>query len=213
MTMNHSMLKRLARYAIVLTLGTPYLLAAQNTATKDDKACEKAARIVAKGHPAKKEEDAFLALTGCGTTAANAFATGIGQYIHETDIAALDAFMSQVDNWIDARIMTTATVLATNSAASPQARVFAVRYLLVLVLPYNRFAYTGLTVGEVTTTDAEGSTVTTTGCWSQMGSERADQVGTRLPADYADRIRQTLAGLAGDASAPSVVRNAARCFH
>lgn len=213
--MNHSILTRVARYAIILSLGTPCLLAAQKDKDKgkDDKACEKAAKIVAKGHPEKKEESAFLTLSGCGSTAANAFATGIGQYTHETDVVALDAFMNQVNNWIDAGIMTTATALATNTVASPQARVFAVRYLLVLVLPYNRFAYQGLTVGDVTTTDAEGSIITTTGCRSQMGSERADQVGTSLPADYADRIRQTLVGLASDASAPAVVRNAARCFH
>jgi hypothetical protein len=211
--MNLSILKRLARCAVVLILGAPSLLAAQNNANKDDKACEQAAKIVAKVHPEKKEESAFLILTGCGASAANAFATGIAQYTHETDIAALDVFMSQVDNWIDSGIMTTAAALATNSAASPEARVFAVRYLLVLVRPYNRFAYAGLTVGDVSTTDAEGSIVTTTGCRSQMGSERADQVGTPLPADYADRIRQTLTRLAGDATAPAVVRNAARCLH
>ncbi len=121
--------------------------------------------------------------------------------------------MNQVNNWIDAGIMTTATALATNSAASPQARVFAIRYLLVLVLPYTRFAYQGLAVGDVTTTDAERSVITTTGCRSQLGSERANQSGTPLPANYASHIRQTLAVLAGDAAAPAVVRNAARCFH
>ncbi len=53
--MNHSILTRVALYTIALTPVTPCLLAAQKDKNngQDDKACEKAAKIVAKGHPDK----------------------------------------------------------------------------------------------------------------------------------------------------------------
>ena len=174
-----------------------------------DKDCDKAARIVAKGHPQKKEEDAFATLVGCGATGGNAIASGIAQYTTETDLVALDAFMHQADNWRDSTVMAAMTALA---AATPQARVFAVRHLITRVQPSIVYSYAGLTAGNSTTTDAEGTTITTQGCRAQMSSDSGNFVGTPLPSDYVARARQTLASLVAGTSTPTVVRNAARCL-
>lgn len=184
---------------------------AQRPGQADEAHCANAARIIEKGHPAKKEQDAFLTLMACGTVGSNALARGIGTYASDGDTLALDDFMRQADNWRDSTIMEAAIALATNSGATAESRVFAVRHLLVLVHPYMRFSYGGLT-----SQDSAGSTpdldVSTMGCPASLGSEAPDLVGTPLPADYAARIHTVLTSLANDASAPAPVRRAAHCM-
>lgn len=184
---------------------------AQGATNADAKTCDKAARIVEKGHPAQKEADAFLTLSGCGTVGANAIAAGLLTYANETDPVVLDAFMSQADNWRDAAIFDAATTLATNGSATPAARVFAVRHLLKLTHPYFTYSYGGLTAGDSTTAAPDGTVLTTIGCSTALGSESPDRVGTPLPADYATRIQTTLSSLAASPATPTVVRNAVRC--
>ncbi|MHB2032088.1 MAG: hypothetical protein ACYCVE_01785 [Gemmatimonadaceae bacterium] len=194
------------------------LLAAQPLAAQgqppdkvDAKACEKAAKIVARGHPAKKESSALLTLNACGAVGSSALASGLLSYANDTDPAVLDAFMGQVDNWRDSTLMAAATQLATNPAASVAARVFAVRHLLILVHPYLRYGYAGLVAGADTTVDADGTIVTTIGCAASLSSDAGDRVGTPLPVDYADQIRSTLSGLIASSATPDSVRRAARC--
>lgn len=173
--------------------------------------CQRAARIVEKGHPARRVADASALLAICGAVGANAVAAGMATYTQETDTVALDTFMRSADLWRDAAVMDAATQLATDASATPQARVFAVRHLLILTHPYLHYGYSALATGSVTTTESDGTEVTTLGCTPGIGSESADRVGTPLPADYADRIQATLQGLITSATTPAAVRNAARC--
>ncbi|MBC8086735.1 MAG: hypothetical protein H7Z40_05680 [Phycisphaerae bacterium] len=199
--------------AMVLALTMPSMALAQNNGNKSDqKACDNAAKIIAKGHPEKKEADAYLTLIACGAVGANAYASGIANIIHDTNTAELNDFMRQVDNWRDSTIMVAVTNLALNAAASPQARVFAVRHLVTLVEPFRNFSYLGLTMGDVSRTEADGSVITTTGCRASMGSEKADLTGAPLPANYAVQIRNTIATLVTAPATPTLVRNAARCL-
>ena len=180
--------------------------------TADAKACEKAVKIVAKGHPAKKELAAFLTLTSCGTMAADALVTGLSRYTQETDPLVLEEFMHEIDNWRDRRIFNAVISLATNNAAAAPARVFAVRHLLVLANPILLYSFKGLIVivGEVTTSDADGTT-TTTGCRAALISDPAGQVAYPLPPNFHTLIQSTLASLAASGSTPTIIRNAARC--
>ncbi len=132
-------------------------------------------------------------------------------YAQETDAVALQDFMQFVDAWRDSTIFDAATQLATNGGASPTARVFGVRHLLVLTHPYNLYTFAGLTAGTPTVQLPDSSQLTTVGCGGAIGSEAGDRVGTPLPADFVARIQATLASLIADPSTPDVVRNAARC--
>lgn len=201
----------LTRYLFLAALAVPALARAQAGGGKSDaKACEKAAQIVEKGHPAKKLGAAFLTLSTCGTMAADALVTGLSQYTQEGDPLVLEEFMREIDNWRDGRIFDAVTALVTNAGAAAPARVFAVRHLLILTHPFLVYSYAGLTVGEVTTSDADLER-TTIGCRAMMTSESAGQVAYPLPPNYATVIQSTLDSLASSASTPTIVRNAARC--
>ena len=110
------------RYLFVVALVLPTVARTQiGAGTSDAKACAKAAKIVAKGHPAKKELAAFRTLSICGTTAVDALISGLSTYTYETDPFVIGDFMRHVDTWRDARIFDAVTKLATNEVASPAA--------------------------------------------------------------------------------------------
>lgn len=177
-----------------------------------DTACVNAARIVSKGYPTSADNGAFRAIAQCGADGARAFAAGIAAYADETDIEVLDQFMTRVDEWRDAAIFDAAMQLATNGAATPQARAFAVRHLIVLLQPQFVFSYAALT-NAADTIRTKDLTIFRSACQAMIYAAREGlPVGTPLPADYEARIRSTLASLASNPSTPTPVRNAARCL-
>lgn len=192
----------------------PTFAVAQKPGSPADSAkdCEKAAKEVGKGHPVKKLSSAYLTISSCGATGASALASAIAAYASETDPIVIDTFMSVVDNWRDSSIMAAAMQLASNAAATPTARVFGVRHLLVLAHPYAHFGFAGLTSGETTTANPDGGSTTRSTCGQLMRGEGTDRIGVPLPSDYLARIQATLSGLANSASTPGLVRNAARCL-
>ncbi|HEY4130094.1 MAG TPA: hypothetical protein VGM50_05730 [Gemmatimonadaceae bacterium] len=185
---------------------------AQALSAHDRADCERASAIVAKGHPEKTIPSAMQTVGKCGATGGNAIATGLLTYAHDTDPKIPDEYTYQMAAWRDAAVLNAATELATDTSATPVARVFAVRYLIVLIHPYMSYTYEGLTRGEVTTRTDDRGEIKTIGCPAQIGSERGDRVGTPLPSDYAARAQATLEALGNASSAPRVVRNAARCW-
>ena len=86
------------------------------------------------------------------------------------------------------------TALATDSAATPQVRVFAVRHLILLLQPNFLLTYAGLTRKADTTVTAQLVTWQEVGCVAQMGvsAPHRSLKGAPLPADYEARIRATL---------------------
>jgi hypothetical protein len=182
--------------------------AAQTETVERD--CDKAAKIIEKGHPEKKEEWAYNYITRCGAEGARAVSAGMLTLRQQRDTSVLDAFMWQADNWRDATVMEAATQVATDVGASPEARVFAVRHLIGLLRPQIKFTYGHLTASS-DSTQANGVVVYEMGCRAALGSEGADVSATALPTDYVARIRSTLRGLRSDPATPTPVRNAAAC--
>ncbi|HET6680037.1 MAG TPA: hypothetical protein VFG84_02475, partial [Gemmatimonadaceae bacterium] len=96
--------------------------------------------------------------------------------------------------------------------ATPQARAFAVRHLIVLMQPQYVFSYAGLTQGA-DTIRTKDFMYFTQGCQAMILAAREGlPVGLPLPSDYERRIRATLASLANTPATPTPVRNAARCL-
>jgi hypothetical protein len=169
-------------------------------------------KIIEKGHPPEADYWAFGAARRCGPAGARAVAGGLASYASETDLKALNDFMGQVDSWRDASVLEAATRLAMNGAASPQARVFAVRHLIQLIQPNYVYTFEGLTRKADTTTTAE-YTVYTSACAAQITPPRERAaVGAPLPQGYEAEIRSTLSSLANSSSTPDPVRIAARCL-
>jgi hypothetical protein len=175
--------------------------------------CDSATTIVAKGHPRQSDDWAFAAVMSCGAAGARALRTAIPTYRSETDVAALQRFMTQVDNWRDASIFDAMTELAMNNAASPQARVFAVRHLILLLQPNLLLTYAGMTRKADTTVLNGMATWQESGCVAQMTSvRRGFSKGSPLPPDYQARIRATLKALGSSPTVPEPVRFASRCW-
>ncbi len=192
----------------------PKFAIAQKPGSPADSAkdCKQAAKEVSKGHPVKKLSSAYLTISSCGATGASALASAIAAYAYETDPTIIDAFMSVVDNWRDSSIMAAAMQLASNAAATPTARVFGVRHLLVLAHPYAHYGFAGLISGETTAANPDGGSTTVSTCGQLMRGEGTDRIGAPLPSDYLARIQTTLSALASSGSTPDFVRNAARCL-
>jgi len=174
--------------------------------------CVSAAAIVAKGRPNEADSWAYAALQPCGSVGPKAFVQGIAKYKDETDIAALEDFMTQVDNWTDASVFQAVTELAMDSTATQQVRVFAVRHLIYLLEPLMLYNYAGLTRKADTTVTAEMSTWQDVGCVGAMRSAPYGSFkGAPLPVDYKRRIRATAASLVSSPTVPMRVRYAALC--
>ena len=149
-------------------------------------------------------------MSTCGRDGPRELATGIRAMRHNEDMRALDRFMSSVDNWRSAELMDAAISVAQSGDASVNARVLAVRHLLVLLHPQVHYSLRQLTVG-IDSTRTSDMVVYRPGCSASMGSEAPTPVGTPLPADYQAEIRRVLRSLSHHSAAPRPVRNAALC--
>ena len=174
--------------------------------------CDSAATIVAAGHPSEANAWSYSAIRSCRNVGGVAFATGLVRYKTETDIAALEAFMSQLDNWTDAYVFDAVVGLATDTTATAQARVFAVRHLMYVLQPILLYTYAGLTRKADTTQTPDMMTWQEVGCTGNLISAPHGAIrGVPLPVDYQQRIRATLSSLATSSTTPIVVRYAAKC--
>lgn len=173
-------------------------------------ACENAARIVASGQPRHKQTSALGRLSICGLIGSDAMATAVDSSRNEQDRAVLSRFYSEVDRWRDAHIMSSAISIAQDATASGPARVYAIRHLIRLVQPGSEFTFDSLTSGEIVT-ETPDLTIITPACRQGLSSFHAISGGTPLPADYETTVKGILTQLAGDATAPAQVRNAAFC--
>lgn len=205
-------LQTLTMSCFLLAVATPCFSNAQGDRSSDNKACERAARIVSKGHPAKKEMGALDQLVLCGKLGADALVAGMPQYSTDTDTLVLESFFSTVDNWRDGAVMNAALGLAGNPGASVQARVFAVRYLVVLVDRNVTFRYGDISATPAVTTSPDDSMrVYARPCRAAHGDHVPDYSATPLPPNYVDVIRTAMASIASAATSPAPLRNAAAC--
>lgn len=200
-------------YSIIVTLGVCVnaapLSAARAQGKDSTKACDKAAKTVEKGHPAHKETAALNALVYCGRAGATGVSGALSQSRLENDVSSLEQFYYIADRWRDAEIMNAAMQLSRDAGAAVPARVFAVRHLLKIVQPGSAYSYSALAAGMVPSTAGNGAV--TPPCRHGFSSDNGGIVGTPLPSDFASQIAIALSQLAGDASVPAPVRNAAEC--
>lgn len=184
-------------------------LGAQQVAPGD---CGTAASIVSKGRTTPTNDWAVSALSACGPAGARAVAAGMAFYRTETNVAALEDYMTQVDNWRDQAILNAALELATDAAATVQARVFAVRHLMLLLEPNFLLTYEGLGRKADTTVTRDMVVWQPAGCTAQMVSApHGSFKGAPLAADYKERIGEAFRSLLNSSTTPAPVRKAANC--
>jgi hypothetical protein len=205
------------RTAVMLSIALLILIPRPSTAQgnsekDDDKSCDKAAKIVRKGHPEKKEMWALDQLVACGSAGARSLVAGMPQYATDTDTLVLDSFFSVADNWRDGAIMNAALSLAGNPNASVQARVFAVRHLVTLVDVNVKFLYGDISATPPVTVSAVDSlTLYSRPCLAAHGDHAPGNSATPLPANYVAVIKAAMATISSASGTPAPVRNAAAC--
>lgn len=171
---------------------------AQDTASTH--ICSKALRIATIGHPEKKLDWALATLSGCGAEGADAAAHGFTSLSSERDTTVLDSLTAPLSGWRDVALLRTGMQIAENSGASPESRVFAIRYLYSLVVPGTTAGYADLT--SATAHSCLGS-YTTSGGINETRS---------VSSDYVDVLRTLGRRLANDVGTASPVRRAATCL-
>lgn len=210
-------LQGVAMFTVLLAVAIPRSAIAQDRREtdhegEDDKSCEKAAKIVSKGHSEKKYEWALGYTSVCGKLGADALVAAIPQQMNVTDTLALESFFSTVDNWRDGAVMAAALELAGNPSASVQARVFSVRYLVTLVDKNVKFLYGDISASPTTSTSTiDGATIFSRPCLAAHVSDWSAITATQLPASYVSIIKAAMANIASASSTPVPVRNAAAC--
>ncbi|HEX5438166.1 MAG TPA: hypothetical protein VFW98_13500 [Gemmatimonadaceae bacterium] len=225
------------RFAVsMLALALPAVGHAQHETYRH--LCETGAAVVVHLNPDATGARAARNHEECLREAA-ALVAGMRTHAHDTDLAELEAFWREADQWHDATVMAAASQLATDASAASPARVFAVRYLLTLLRPSMVYSYTRLiredssywvrdTIKPFDGNDTaaiylvdgklvragmiDSSEVTIIySCADEGQSDWPDTYGTPLPTDYVARTQQTLQTIATSPAMPRPVRRAAQC--
>ena len=163
-----------------------------------EKDCRKAAHVVEKGKPDKKEEAAFATIVRCRADVGPAGASAVRAMRAETDTATLYATVAAFWDVVDANLMTADLDVLRDATASAPARVFAAHAILVMATHgRTRADYAQLVSGG-------------TACRVSVVMVRP-VLGAPLPAGYLETMRSVLSATASSSSAPAPVRNAASC--
>lgn len=163
--------------------------------------CDRALRIVALGHPEKKEAWAWSTFPGCGPAASGAARDAWLVQRTVSDTLQLSEVFGRLWSFRDALLFDAAINIAGDPSAAAPSRVFSVMTLLVQLFDTPSVEY-----GHFSTTSQFDV--------CRIGSVygRQIQVGTPLAADARQRARSLAQSLAADASAPAIVQSAGRCF-
>jgi hypothetical protein len=169
------------------------------SAPVSDKDCKKAAHIVEKGKPDKKEESAFATILRCPHDVGPSGASAIRAMRTEVDTAALAAVFVPLSSVVDASLLSAYLDVAQDATAAGPARAFAALALL-------QTATVGTVGVEYQELTNNGSDCRSVG----MPSLRAS-LATPLPPGYLLTIRNALSAVASSGSAAAIVRSAAAC--
>lgn len=161
--------------------------------------CSAAARILEKGHPAKRVALANQFIVRCNAEAPAAFASNMRRLRTSTDTAALNRVLTGALYVQDADFFTAAYEVATDPAASAQARAAGLLVAAMELTDLTEFGYHEL--------------VTTPDLWicPLMHSDHSLRMaaGAPLPSGAAARLRAAAAAV--PKTAPNMVVMAARC--
>lgn len=186
---------------IVLSLGVVGAARTDAQAGHTAHDCSKAARIVARGHPVKKEDWAWSMLLVCGAQDSEAAHDAWLQQRSVSDTVQLEATYARLWSFRDAGLFDAAASIAADAAATPQSRVYSMMMLLAQLLDDTYPTY-----------DFFISTGPFDVCRQSSVADRTIAVGTPLPSSDRQRARTLAKSLAADESAPAIVRSAGRCL-
>jgi hypothetical protein len=160
--------------------------------------CRLATQVLTTGHPAAKYQWALDKSWTC-PEAAPAIAQRLESHATSRDTAALNALTAPTMYLRDGRIFAVALRIAGSKAASPEARVFAVRTLIYALRPDGQITYAALI-----TPDAF--------CYGGGPSfHQKFTQGSPLPSDYVQQVNAVGQRLMRDSSEPAVIRRVGRC--
>jgi hypothetical protein len=199
------MWKRLS-LAVLAILGAavPLHAQAEPDSVKLRNDCRLAVQVTLTGNPAPRREWARWAIMRCGAEGGRVIAQAIRANKSSSDTALLNRITWPAFELRDGNVFLAAYEVLGDKSATPQARVFAVRTLLLALRPNSYLTYPDLA-------DETGGRQRT--CYGSGGSfHLVVHPGTPLPPDYDVRVREIGARLAADASEPRAVRRAAACL-
>ena len=165
--------------------------------------CRLAVQVITTGQPAVKTDWAMTFVRECAEFPA-ALAGALSRARTSRDTAALARLTAPADRLRDGDLFTAAFELARDRAASPEARVFAIRVLMWAYLPGMELSYSHLI-------DTNGDGIPT--CGGIGPSLHGELVRrTPLPAGWVESGRALGRSLALDSTEVAPVRQAARCL-
>ena len=166
----------------------------------DDKDCKRAAKIVEKGKPEKKEDWAFAVLHACSPAiSVPAAASAIASMHSERDSVALLNAWTPFFRVLDVAITSAFVNAIADPAATPQARIVAALGLASQVSDGT---------GAITYADAASAGVV---CRIGVLYASGSTIGNAPTQATAARTLATLVPLEDDAKAPPTVRSAVSC--
>jgi hypothetical protein len=165
--------------------------------------CRLAAHVLRTGHPAPKSDWALAVIPACGAEGGQALGAAFRAARASADTVALER-LTRPALWLrDNSLFDAALEIGADRSASPQARVFAMRTLLWLIVP-------GGGVGYADLADEVGGR--TRNC---LGFGPSTHVvirrGEPLPSNYEQSIRSLATRIMNDPHEPRPVRRAAAC--
>lgn len=171
-------------------------------ADKAEHNCEKAAMIVGRGKPDKKEDWAWSTILGCGPAGGLALRDAWEMTRTSADTAELETVFARLWGFRDAGLFTSARSIFLDAGAAPESRVFSGMLMLSSVSDDTYATWAGMTGGR-----GDGSN-----CSLASVANRPSHVGMSLPNDARSRLDSAARQIAADRAAPEVVRRAARCI-
>ena len=174
--------------------------------------CDSVIKIVRSRQNQLKRRQALRYMRSCKSAGARAMANIIDDSHGMTDISALTAQNDAIAGWRDSSLFASAMSLVQDQSATDESRVFAIRYLLTVIMPELEISYASLTATLDSTVDADGQITYSVGCSPQLMYDRLTVSDTPPPSNYATQIRNLLSGLANNQSAPVAVQRAAGCI-
>lgn len=165
--------------------------------------CRLAAQVLRTGHPAPKSDWALAVIPTCGADGAQALGEAFRAARASTDTIALDR-LTRPALWLrDNSLFNAALEIGADRSATPQARVFAIRTLLWVMVPGGGVGYADLA------DEVQGRTRNCLGFGPS--THVVVRRGEPLPSDFEQRIRSLATRIINDPHEPRPVRRAAVC--
>lgn len=184
--------------AVVLALLPRAAVAQRVDEVQHRNECRLAAQVITTGNPASKTVWAASRIGTCGAAAGAAVADGLRANRASRDMAVLSRLGDVAVVLRDGAMFEAATSILEDAGASPEARVFASRVLVLGLQPHLYVTYPQLAEGDCYGAFRGGDATPTRG-------------GAPISSGLVERARDAGRRVSGDSATPAIVRSAARC--